>query len=147
MRVTLLFTSSPNLGSALIRRVTGESVSHCAIQLSDSLVMHATGSGVVVVPLQSFLDGHTVRHRLRMDVEVEAVLRGMEATVGTGYDWGAFFYLGLRLILPFLPKKNLWSASGMNICTEVVQRFLNLPNDPLITPYKLYLTLIKQGAK
>lgn len=63
------------------------------------------------------------------------------------YDFGAMFYLGLRIWLPWLPKKNLWQTSGMYLCTEWVTRYLDGTEDSMITPYKLYLRLVNEETK
>jgi len=57
---------------------------------------------------------------------------------GSMYDYGAFLYIGLKCLLPFLPKINLWQTTGMFLCTEWVQEVLGREIDSMITPYKLY---------
>lgn len=57
------------------------------------------------------------------------------------YDFGALFYLALRVLFPWLPKKNLWQTSGMFLCTEWVTEVLEGEEDSMITPYKLFLRL------
>ena len=112
----ILFTKSDLLGSKLIRAVTEEPVSHCAILHGDQ-VTHSTFYGVVTESYEEFAAVNEVVH----SVEVKNAPILIKGHKGSCYDFGAFIYLGLRLLFPLiLPKKNLWQTTGMFLCTEFV---------------------------
>lgn len=146
MKVTILFTSSTNWGSVLIRRATREPVSHVALEFAG-LVLQASGGGVGILSSSEFRAAHEVRFSLSVETSPEAVFSGIAKTIGQPYDWGALFYCGLKVLFPSLPNRNLWNSSGNYLCTEVAQKFLGLSDNPLVTPYQLYLQLIKNGVK
>jgi hypothetical protein len=123
--------------SRLIRWVTGEPVSHCAIEC-DGWVIHANLLGVHAEALYDFEASCEILHSVEMPANYERLLGLFCRHNQSGYDLGAMLYLGLRLLFPALPKKNLWQCSGMFLCTEWVTEFLSGEPDSLITPYKLY---------
>jgi len=138
----LLFTSSDLIGSEIIRAVTGEIVSHVAL-CGDGLVLHMTYSGLTLEPESNFRKHNLVQYSL--DVETPLNISELaEVYWGRGYDFGAMFYLGFRLMLPRMltEKKNLWNSSGMFLCTELATDVLGGEPDAMITPYKLYLQLL-----
>jgi hypothetical protein len=57
------------------------------------------------------------------------------------YDFTGLLYMGLRYLLPFLPRHNLWAISGSFLCTELITEVIDGEEDPDITPYNLYLSL------
>jgi hypothetical protein len=137
----VVFTYSNLVGSKLIRAVTGEPVSHCAIILTNGNVVHSTINGSVITNLSDFSKSNTIV----LDVPIPANLPiTVDFARNRRYDWGAFLYLGLRLALRKvgirLPKKNLWQTSGMYLCTELVsQAVLNAETE--LTPMGLYYKL------
>lgn len=142
----ILFTRNSSFLSRLIRYLTKEEVSHCVIE-QGGVVFHSNLLGGV------HLETGTHFHRKNETVysleagagvgKIEAALERYELS---GYDFGGLFYLGLRCVLPFLPKANLWQSSGMMLCTEWVQEALGQKPDPSLTPYKLYLLLSQLPA-
>ena len=76
----------------------------------------------------------------------ERILDGIARKRHALYDFGAMFYLGLRCLLPWLPKKNLWQCTGMDMCTEWATDILDGEPDSMITPYQLYQKLVASEA-
>lgn len=142
MRV--LFTTSDRPLSRLIRRVTGEPVSHCAL-LFGPWVAHSSLKGVQITSLERFLaDGNRVIEGLDLGHSDAEAIHLITKQEGKPYDFGALLYLGLRALLPFLPKANLWNSTGMFLCTELVETALGGPVNPMLTPHQLYLQLKTQ---
>ena len=123
--------------SWLIRRLTGEPVSHCAIEYLGT-VYHSNFYGVHTEPLQSFTKGSTIVLSVDANIDPYVLADAMYQYGGSRYDFGALFYVGLRLMFPMLPKANLWQTTGMFMCTEWVEQVTGLPPDAMLTPYGLY---------
>lgn len=136
----ILFTKSKSLLSYLICAVTKEPVSHCALEI-HGWVIHSNLYGVHAEPLEDFR-GEIV-YSVEVPYKEEALISGMAKYQGRMYDVGALLYLGLKYLLPFLPKKNLWQSSSMFLCTEWVTQVLDGRADSMVTPYKLYERLVK----
>lgn len=126
--------------SRVIRRLTGEPVSHCAIELGG-WVIHSNLLGLHMEMASTFRRSSQVLFEISSPLGWSDVLSMLQKNEGRPYDFGAFFYLGLRCLLPRLPKKNLWQSSGMFLCTEWVTAVLSGNPDSMITPYKLYMAL------
>lgn len=141
----LLFTCGSTPLSWAIRHITGEDCSHCAIE-AGSHVIHADLLGVRAVPRSEFLSNHTVVHALDIPDNWEKLLNTFATYDRTMYDLPALIYLGLKLLLPFLPQQNLWRNSGLMLCTEWVEEYADGTEDATITPYQLYLKLQKELA-
>jgi hypothetical protein len=145
--INILFTKSDLIGSDIIRLVTGEPVSHVALE-EDGWVVHMRSSGLVVEPLEIFTRYNEIVHSIR---GLELGMSWEDIAVkywDTRYDHGALVGLGLRLMFPYIvPKKNILNVSGMFLCTELVTAVLGGEPDPMITPHKLYVRLStgKQG--
>lgn len=131
----ILFTKNNTLLSRLIRHVTGEDVSHCVLEVHGWLV-HSNLYGVHAELPQDFKSD--VVYSVEVPYNPEGVIRALAAYQGRMYDFGALLYLGLRVLCPWLPKKNLWRSSGMFLCTEWITAVLNGKEDSMITPYQLY---------
>lgn len=136
----ILFTENDSILSKLIRLVTEEPVSHCALECGG-WVIHSNLLGVHVELSQTFCKNSTVLYSLDIDLDINKIMSALSRYEGSRYDLGAMLYLGLRCIFPFLPKKNLWQSSGMFLCTEWITEVLDGNEDSLITPYKLYVKL------
>ena len=135
----ILFTRSNKLVSRLIRRVTGEPVSHCALSIGD-YVVHSNFLGMHPQTLASFEDGIEVWGSVELPDNYERVFDKLCQNYRAWYDFGAMAYLLAKAIFPWLPKKNLWQCSGMFLCSEWVSDYMG-EDDAMITPYKLYLKL------
>ena len=135
----ILFTKSDTLLSKLIRKITREDVSHCALY-QDGIVIHYNLLGLQLELYSSFVSRAQVVHTVDLPgqtVSLDTIVANKQA----GYDYGALLYVGLRYLFPFLPKKNLWQCSGMYLCTEWVSHIIDREEDSMITPYGLYLKL------
>lgn len=143
--MNILFTKSDTLMSKLIRKVTGEPFSHCALRVSGGFIIHVNLLGLQVQSSASFGESNEVVEVVYVDTDWPNVIAAMVGKGHIFYDFGALCYLALRCIMPFLPKKNLWQCSGMYLCTEFVTEVLDSKEDSMITPYKLYLKLANKG--
>lgn len=137
----VLFTRNNLISSKLIRAITKEEVSHCAILLTNGYVVHSAINGSVITNLSDFRKSNTIV----LNVPIPANLPiTVDFARSKRYDWKAFLYLGLRLVLRKigirLPKKNLWQTNGMYLCTELVSKVvLNIETE--LTPMGLYYKL------
>lgn len=149
-QMKIVFTKSESILSEVICKITGESVSHCAV-VSGDYVMHSNLYGVHIDLLSKFLASTTVVFSIDMPADADKMIRLIKSEKHKSYDYGGLLYCGLRLMFPALPKKNLWQTTGMYMCTEWVQEALGQEKiDSMITPYGLYLQLLqkqKEGDK
>ena len=144
MSIQLLFTRNSKPLSRMIIELTREPVSHVAIRIED-YVLHSSIFGPEIRTYEYF-QAHNVivysmplpgTHYQRLPLHV------MSQIDNRGYDWGAILYLGLcyvmlRAFKIKLPKANLWEASNMYICTELVTKILGEKPDAMMTPYGLF---------
>lgn len=141
----ILFTKSSSPLSRVIRAVTKEPVSHCAIDCSG-WILHSNLYGVHVELPQTFTSHSEIVYSIDIPFDINKIMATLAKDELKFYDYGALLYLGLRYLFPFLPKKNLWQSSNMYLCTEWVTDVLASNPDSMITPYQLYLQLVsKQG--
>jgi hypothetical protein len=145
----ILFTKSDKIGSRIIRWFTGEGVSHCAVMMSSEVVLHSTGSGTHLISHARFIQNYNVVYTVWHPAELDhgAAL----ATIGTGYDFFAIIWLGLKLFLRkmlFRPieRKNNWEQRRVFMCTELVSTLVFGEEDSTITPEALYLKLLATGG-
>lgn len=141
----ILFTRNNSILSRLIRSVTGEPVSHCAIQM-DYVVIHSNLLGVHLEFADNFREHSEVIYELENTEADWEKFNKFHKYEFSFYDLGALFFLGISFALRNwfdlpLPKSNLWQASGLYLCTEFIQKSNDLENDAMITPYKEYLRL------
>lgn len=144
-----LWTKSNKPLSVLIRKVTGEPVSHVVIA-TNGFVVHSNLKGVHVEDELVFRANCEVVFELSLpeDASNESKLHTLlSQDEGKLYDFGALIFVGLAMFLRTmfkipLPKSNLWQSTGMFMCTEWVSEFLDNKEDSMITPYGLYLKLL-----
>ena len=138
----ILFTTTDLPVSRLIRHVTKEPVSHCAVRIGE-FVIHSSFSGVEILPYSVFASKYKIIYRIYSITYPLKVYKTLKKYYGHPYDFGALLYLGLRALLPksWTKKRNLWQTSGMFLCTEFVTTFIDDKEDSMITPYQLYLRL------
>lgn len=140
--LVLLFTTSKYPTSWLIRKITKDDCSHCAIlDMRKQTVIHSDFAGVREVKYDKFTKTSKVVHSVVLHTDdIKETKKRMLTYAGKPYDFGALFYLGLRYLFPwFVPKQNLWETSGMFLCTEFVTEVLYEEADSEITPHQLYL--------
>lgn len=138
----ILFTRGNNPASWIICKVTGEPVSHCAVQWNQ-WVIQANFLGVHIELLSTFQKSSQIIDSIEVPEDSTRLMDSLAQSEGAWYDFLGMFYLGLKCILPWLPKKNLWHTSGMFMCTGWVTDVLG-DEDDMITPYQLYTKLITQ---
>lgn len=146
--VKILWTKNNLPLSHLICAVTKEPVSHVAL-CQNGKVLHATITGVVLLPEAEFRKKNQVVFELTDWVEASWFTTQITKWRGSPYDVGAILFLGLSLLLRRvfklpLPKSNLWQSSGMFLCTEWATLVVDGKTNPLITPYGLYLQVLKR---
>lgn len=136
----ILFTRNNSILSRLIRFLTGEGVSHCAVR-SGPLVIHSNLYGPHIESYEHFNKKSTVVYSVDVEFSEERLYQLLGRYESSTYDFAGLIYLGIRCMFPFLPKANLWQHTGMYLCTEWVQEILGTEIDSSITPYKLYRSL------
>ncbi len=152
----LLFTKNNLPLSRLICWAFGEPCSHFAIAFDNRVVFHSNLKGCNVQWLASFLKCSSVVYTIPLDTTLaqeESVYQKCIAVDGKPYDFGAFFFLCLDVILfklfkiP-LQKKNLFASDNSFICVELAECLspvLPIPKELASTsPYNLYLQLFKE---
>lgn len=136
----LLFTTTTTPGSYLIRKLTGESVSHVALRF-ESLVVQSGFGGVTVESYEDFEKSHNIVLRLPYSGYIQATAQYLNK----GYDYGALLYLGVCMVAKLLhipySKRNLWNSRDRYLCTEFVTSDILGKDDDTITPYQLYKKL------
>jgi hypothetical protein len=136
--VNVLFTTRPGSPiSWLIRTVTQEKCSHCAVQLGD-FAIHSDFRGVIVEPLDEFIEKNKVIYTVYDVPQTTDLGDVLKAFIGKPYDFLGLIYLGFRLIIPILPKANLWQVSGMYFCNEFVSAVILNKENSNLTPTQLY---------
>jgi len=142
----VLFTTSNKIGSRVIRKVTGEPVSHCALQFECGdyrLVIHAGLHGVEIIPLAWFLQTNQLLYEISIK-EDEPRLIDLDVYVKKSYDFMAILWLGFCFLINCRPSRNNWAVKKAHMCTELVTEILYGEADSVITPYGLYLKLKEQ---
>lgn len=152
----ILFTKSQSVLSKAIRDITKEPVSHVALQFGW-FVVHSNLLGLHIETADTFKKHSEVVYNLApaKDDESKDLIKLnnlLEQFEGSWYDFGGLIFLGIVLFLKArikisLPKVNLWQSSSMFLCTEWVTEYLDGMPDSMITPYKLYLKLVSEGAQ
>ncbi len=150
MKVRILFTFGHNPVSALIRDVTGEPVSHVAIQTGER-VIHSNFLGLQIEDQDDFYTMSKLFDYVEVEVDEAKFYERLAELKVTyrGYDFKALLYLGMRFILPrsWTPKVNIWQVTNQYICTELVSYLLDGKADSMISPYQMYLKLKEKESK
>lgn len=148
------FVRSNKPGSKLIRALTGESVSHVALEL-DSLgvVVHATMGGVDLDSVEHFRAACEIVITLRYTGTADTRLWETRALMaeGSGYDLLLLLRLGMKFLLkksfglvwPFL---DTWASKNKYICTEFVESVIGFSAPMEMTPGQLGDKLIDTGS-
>lgn len=143
----VVYTAGDTPLGKLIRAVTGEPVSHVAIE-AGHFIVHSSLLGVHVDLRQTFYEKQKLIYSIELpaDRDVESIYNSAARSQHKVYDYPSLIWLGLRYLLhvklrlPF-PKANLWQITGMYTCTEFVSHLLSGKEDSLTTPYQHYLSL------
>jgi len=149
----ILFTSSDKWFSKAIMEVTGEPVSHCALEFPNlGIVIHSNFRGLHIQWASTFRKENNIIYEIPFveENEFEKIDQLMQKHEFVYYDIGAMAFLGVSMWLKAwlgvpLPKSNLWQSTGMHLCTEWVSRYVDGREDSMITPHKLYSRIQNRG--
>lgn len=138
----LLGTRSNLYGSRLIRSVTGENISHVALDMGCGFTIHSNFfRGVHTQSTSTFRENNEIIYDIPVSVPREDVLIRYSNIEFQRYDKSLALMLGLRNLFPsIIPKQDLWNCTGMFICTELIHTLLP-STEKLMTPEKLVLSL------
>ena len=151
----ILFTKGRNPISFLIRKLTGEPVSHVAFCFDDAMVMHINLAGFHIETIEKFEKKAKIVLEVERDIttfDEELVYQKLLPLRHVKYDYGAFLYWGLRTFLRRsfrvpMPNKNKWAAKSKLWCIELAEglrpQLVIAPDVKLdaITPYQFYKIL------
>lgn len=149
----ILFTKGTSSFSKLITSVTREDVSHVAILINlakREFVIHSNLLGLHMETYESFLKHSKVLYALEKKESSEnlsLVLKLLAEYEWSWYDFGAISFLGISLLLRTwfkipLPKSNLWQSTGMFMCVEWASKYVDLKEESMMTPKRLYYILL-----
>jgi len=145
--IEVLFTKSELIGSKMIRKITNEEISHCAILYFDK-VIHSSYYGVKRVSYSEFAAHNEIVYRVEVPIAPKTIIETYEKLKNKPYDYGALLFLGIRYLAIKcgikMSYRNLWQDSGCFICSEFVSRAIIGEADSMITPYQLYEKLIQE---
>jgi len=152
--IRLMWTKSNKPLSKLIRWIFNEPCSHFAIVFDDRFLFQSNLKGAHPTFFNWFLSENEIVHELVFRTPVyieEAIWDKITSRFNKPkpYDYGAFFYLGIRGLghkwfgFP-LPTKNLWGDRDYYMCLELAQcldLIIRVPaNLDALTPQQLWLT-------
>ena len=149
-----IFTKGASPISKAICAVTDEPVSHCGLLIAypdgSEVVIHSNLLGLQAELKSTFLKHSVILYSVSVEHSGDKLAKVLDKYQYSKYDFGAFMFLGLSLLLRAklgipLPKSNLWQATGMFLCTELVSFYIDDKEDSMITPYKLYLKMSRQS--
>lgn len=106
----VIFSSSPLLGSWVLRTFLFSEWSHCGTIIGDCVIEATSNHGVVLTPLTEFKNGRTWVIVEFPVPDEEAAIKALLNEVGKRYDW-----LGLFGI-PFLRN---WQKEDSWFCSEL----------------------------
>jgi hypothetical protein len=150
----ILFTKGQTTFSKTICAVTQEDISHVALQITlagKEFVVHSNLLGLHLETYESFCKHSEILYILeKQDNQQEDTAKVLELLIKhewSMYDLGAIGFLGFSLILRRyfkipLPKSNLWQSTGMFMCVEWVSWFVDLKEESMCTPKRLYYILL-----
>lgn len=155
--IRILGTTRDNFFSNSIRNLTGEPISHVAVELFNTFIIHSNLKGVNIQSSVSFWKENQIVIELKPIYCIEKneirqkINDMMEKYERASYDFGAFIYLGIYFFLRSklkisLPKKNLWQSTGMFICSEWTSQWVNEREDSMLTPWK-FIQKLKDSKK
>lgn len=156
----ILFTKGSSPLSKAIIGVTGESVSHCALDFG-AFIVHSNLLGVNIEWANFFKKQTIVIYTLQRNYlpgtqsmvdanDLDILDKTLTNDENAIYDFGALLFAGLAILAKHylkipLPKTNLWQSSGQFICTEWVQEITKDPIDSMLTPEGLYNKMKASG--
>ena len=145
-------TTRDEFFSSLIRDVLSEPASHLVIELDCGMILHSNVKGTHATSRGRFLKTNRIVTSVKPKKAVQdfLVVSKFSNFEGRGYDYFALIYTGcVYLLRKYLscpiPKVNLWQDSGMDMCTEFVQKIISRETDSMITPSKYLAKLVSSG--
>ena len=115
--------------SWLIRKITGEKISHIALVFDDILVFHSTPAGTHTSWLSDFLKINTIFITVPLplslvseeNVYFEIITRRHQRK----YDWMGILYQGVMRVRRIvfgtpIPLENAWQSTNKDFCIEVL---------------------------
>jgi hypothetical protein len=127
--VIVIFSTSRRLVSRIIRRVTGEPVSHVGLLTfveGVPVVLHADVGGVQFTTLRAFGVSNevVVAYQNRECASVPCTLRDAVLDLGTGYDYVSLFARAFVMALRWcgLSVRNPMRSPRSVVCSEFVAR-------------------------
>ena len=138
----IIFTKSNSILSKIIRSITKEDVSHTALLVDDKWVIHSNLLGVRIDYLYNFVTHCQIVDTVELPNNNFPLYKTLRKKQGSLYDFGAFLFLGLVLILRrffprFVQKRNLWQTTGMFLCTEWCTEIVDGKENSMLTPGQL----------
>jgi len=141
----LIWTKNERAVSSVIRMITGEPVSHCALQYGP-FIIHSNFLGVHIEWAPAFFKNTVVVYEISLEASSENISKLNKTLLDTQfhfYDFGAMLYLGLKFFLRnhfkvALPDINLWQDKHLFTCTEFITKFYYGKSDSLVAPFQLY---------
>jgi hypothetical protein len=115
--------------SWLIRKLTGENISHIAIVFDDLIVFHSTPVGTHTSWLTDFVEKNKIHRTIPLYLglvsEEQVYFTIISKRKKKKYDWMGIFYQGLmrlrRIVFRIpLPINNLWQDGNKDYCIEVL---------------------------
>lgn len=150
----ILFCRGSSILSHTICGVTGDDISHCALEFPDlGIIVHSNLLGINLEWSGYFRKHTTIVHEVKYTIDSlqnELNLSTMlDQYENSWYDIGALLFVGISLVLKHylhipMPKKNLWQTTGMFLCTEWITKYIDGKEDSMITPRQLYERIKEQ---
>lgn len=142
----IIFTKQDVVISRLIRKVTGEPVSHVAFIYMGN-VYHSNHKGASICTLKKFRKTSEIVYRLKLPKKYDLCFHYQFARLeDSAYDLPAALYAGWRILLNkylgiAFPAVNKFNFKNAYMCTELAQKVMKIDVDSFITPYALYLKI------
>jgi len=131
------FSTTPNLSSWLLRKLTGSSCSHTFLFYVDqdwdiAMVMEAHETGYRLVPFARFEQENTVVRLVNPEVPIEDGVRWSALHLGSAYGYSKLFGMALVLLGRIFRKrwKNPGQDSHSMFCSEMTVRILQQSGYP-----------------
>lgn len=115
--------------SWLIRKITGESISHIVVLFDDLLCFHAKPQGTVTEWFEDFRKKNEIVHNIGLPLglvsEEQVFFTIIIGRKKRPYDWGAIFFqfyarMRHRLFKKPMPARNKWADPNKDFCLEVL---------------------------
>lgn len=148
MRV--LFVRSDKAVAKLIMAITGEDISHCALQYGN-WVVHSNQRGLNVESWDSFTKVSSVVEAVEIPHSEEHLFALLSKHEHARYDVLGLLYFGVFFLLKSAGLRtaawNLWGSRGRFTCVEWVSYFVLGKECGLLTPREFYYKLKELGYK